>query len=215
MMQNFDLVVIIVRLGLSVVFGAVIGMERELAAQPAGLRTHILVALGAALFTLVGTEVAGTDPTRIAAQVVSGVGFLGAGAILREGATVRGLTTAATLWAAAAIGLANGLGAYRSAGVAVIMTLLVTVGLKAIEKEYVPRRRGQLVALDVEHDALPAVVPAVCALLPPSKVVSVNTSVNGRHHIELQARPAPRGDLPELATMLLAVDGVVGVEISK
>jgi putative Mg2+ transporter-C (MgtC) family protein len=214
-MQNFDLVVIIVRLGLSVVFGAVIGMERELAAQPAGLRTHMLVALGAALFTLVGTEVAGTDPTRIAAQVVSGVGFLGAGAILREGATVRGLTTAATLWAAAAIGLANGLGAYRSAGIAVIMTLLVTVGLKAIENEYLPRRRGQLVALDVEHDALPAVVPAVRAILPPSKVVSVTTSVNGHHHIELQARPAPHGELPELATMLLAVDGVVGVEISK
>ena len=101
-MENADLVVIIVRLGLSVVFGAVIGLERELAAQPAGLRTHILVALGAALFTLVGTEVAGTDPTRIAAQVVSGVGFLGAGAILREGPTIRGLTTAATLWAAAA-----------------------------------------------------------------------------------------------------------------
>jgi putative Mg2+ transporter-C (MgtC) family protein len=132
-MENADLAVIIVRLGLSVVFGAVIGLERELAAQPAGLRTHILVALGAALFTLVGTEVAGTDPTRIAAQVVSGVGFLGAGAILREGPTVRGLTTAATLWAAAAIGLANGLGAYRSAVIAVILTLLVTVGMKAIE----------------------------------------------------------------------------------
>jgi putative Mg2+ transporter-C (MgtC) family protein len=214
-MENADLAVIIVRLGLSVVFGAVIGLERELAAQPAGLRTHILVALGAALFTLVGTEVAGTDPTRIAAQVVSGVGFLGAGAILREGPTVRGLTTAATLWAAAAIGLANGLGAYRSAGIAVILTLLVTVGMKAIEKEYLPRRRGQLVALDVEHDALPAVVPAVCAMLPPSKVVSVTTRVTGHHHIQLQAHPAPHGELPELAAKLLAVEGVVGVEISK
>jgi putative Mg2+ transporter-C (MgtC) family protein len=215
MVQHLDLVVIVVRLGLSVVFAAVIGLERELAAQPAGLRTHILVALGAALFTLVGTEVAGTDPTRIAAQVVSGVGFLGAGAILREGPTVRGLTTAATLWAAAAIGLANGLGAYRSAGIAVILTLLATVGLKAIEKGFLPRRRGQLVALDVEHDALPAVVPAVCAKLPPSQVVSVTTSVNGRHHIELRARPAPSDELPELAAKLLAVDGVVGVEINK
>ena len=214
-MENADLVVIIVRLGLSVVFGAVIGLERELAAQPAGLRTHILVALGAALFTLVGTEVAGTDPTRIAAQVVSGVGFLGAGAILREGPTIRGLTTAATLWAAAAIGLANGLGAYRSASAAVLLTLVVTVGLKLIEKEYLPRRRGQLVALDVEHDALPAVVPAVCALLPPSKVVSVTTSLNGHHRIELQAHPAPHGELPELAAKLLAVGGVVGVQISK
>jgi putative Mg2+ transporter-C (MgtC) family protein len=214
-MHNLDIVVIIVRLGLSVVFAAVIGLERELAAQPAGLRTHILVALGAALFTLVGTEVAGTDPTRIAAQVVSGVGFLGAGAILREGPTVRGLTTAATLWAAAAIGLANGLGAYRSAGIAVILTLLVTVGVKVIEKEYLPRRRGQLVALDVEHDALPAVVPAICAMLPPAKVVSVATNVNGHHHLQLQARPAPQGELPELAAKLLAVHGVVGVEISK
>src|SRR5882724_4472799 len=95
--------------------GAVIGLEREMSAQPAGLRTHMLVSLGSALFTLVGANALHTDPTRIAAQVVTGVGFLGGGAILREGVTVRGLTTAASLWMTAAIGLSVGLRQWTAA----------------------------------------------------------------------------------------------------
>ena len=105
-----------IRLLLASLFGAAVGFERELHGHPAGMRTHLLVSLGSALFTVLSaygfgaTGQPGVDPTRIAAQIVSGIGFLGAGAILKEGLSIRGLTTAASLWATAAIGLAAGAG---------------------------------------------------------------------------------------------------------
>jgi len=112
---------VLLRLAISAGLGGAIGFERELRERQAGLRTHLVVCVGSALFTLVsaygfedfftatGTRI---DPTRIAAQIVSGIGFLGAGAIIRQGLSVRGLTTAATLWLVAAIGMAAGAGYY-------------------------------------------------------------------------------------------------------
>src|SRR4029077_1092760 len=101
------------RLGVGLVLGAVIGFERELHRQPAGFRTHALVALGSALFTIVsayGFAGSNVDPTRIAAKIVSGIGFIGAGTILQHRGNIRGLTTAASLWSVAAIGMAAGAG---------------------------------------------------------------------------------------------------------
>ncbi len=105
----------VLRLLLAAALGAAIGYQRERAQKPAGLRTHVLIAAGAALFTIVSTYGfgIGADPSRIAAGVVAGIGFIGAGAIIRrEGGIVEGLTTAATIWAVAAIGLAAGAGLY-------------------------------------------------------------------------------------------------------
>ena len=127
----------LLRLSLAAVLGGLIGAERELRERKAGLRTHLLVALGSALFTIVGAygfhaflqsgaNVVRADPTRIAAQIVTGIGFLGAGAIIRHGLSVRGLTTAATLWVVAAVGMAAGAGYYS---VAVITTALVLIAL--------------------------------------------------------------------------------------
>jgi putative Mg2+ transporter-C (MgtC) family protein len=127
----------LLRLALAATLGGLIGVERELRERQAGLRTHLLVALGSALFTIVGAygfhefvdsgaSVVRTDPTRIAAQIVTGIGFLGAGAIIRQGLSVRGLTTAATLWVVAAVGMAAGAGYYS---VAVITTALVLIAL--------------------------------------------------------------------------------------
>jgi putative Mg2+ transporter-C (MgtC) family protein len=127
----------LLRLALAAALGAAIGVERELREREAGLRTHLLVGLGSALFTIVsaygfhdflasGESVVRADPTRIAAQIVTGIGFLGAGAIIRQGLSVRGLTTAATLWVVAAIGLASGAGYYSGA---VITTALVLISL--------------------------------------------------------------------------------------
>ena len=128
---------ILVRVGLAAALGGAIGLEREIREREAGLRTHMLVSVGAALFTLVSAyawsdfrfstpEGIVFDPTRIAAQVVSGIGFLGAGAIIRQGLSVRGLTTAATLWVVAAIGMAAGAGYYVAA---VLTTALVIFSL--------------------------------------------------------------------------------------
>src|SRR5438874_13245133 len=125
---------IVVRFLAAAALTGAIGVEREIAGQPAGLRTHITVGLGAALFGLISVHgfdayVAGRntnnyqiDVSRVASQVVVGIGFLGAGAILKEGASIRGLTTAASLWAVAAIGLAAGLGSFFAA-------TITTVGL--------------------------------------------------------------------------------------
>ena len=101
-----------VRLLIAAALGALIGVEREIHGHPAGMRTHLLVALGSAIFTFQPTTTAAIDPSRVAAQIVSGIGFLGAGAIIKDGASIRGLTTAASLWATAAIGLAAGAGEY-------------------------------------------------------------------------------------------------------
>lgn len=116
-----------VRLLLAALFGAGVGYEREHADKPAGLRTHILVALGAALFTVVSLAGFGGvgDPARVAAQVVTGIGFLGAGAILHMPNTVKGLTTAASVWVTAAIGMAVGVGMYAMSFVTTLIVLVV------------------------------------------------------------------------------------------
>jgi putative Mg2+ transporter-C (MgtC) family protein len=115
----------VLRLLLAVVLGGVIGYQREKAGKPAGLRTHALIAMGAALFTIAGTLAFSNDSGRVAAGVVAGVGFLGGGAILHRHRNVEGLTTAATMWVAAAIGLAAGAGLYIVAPVTAIVTLIV------------------------------------------------------------------------------------------
>jgi putative Mg2+ transporter-C (MgtC) family protein len=127
----------LLRVAVAAALGGAVGLERELREREAGFRTHMLVAVGSALFTLVsaygfrdflvhGGSVVRADPTRIAAQIVTGIGFLGAGAIIRQGLSIRGLTTAATLWVVAAIGLAAGAGYYSAA---VITTLLALISL--------------------------------------------------------------------------------------
>ena len=130
------------RLTVGLVLGAIVGFERELQSQPAGFRTHSVVALGAALFTVVSAYAfsgPGADPTRIAAQIVSGIGFIGAGTILQSRGQIRGLTTAASLWSVAGIGMAAGAGLY---GVAVAGTVLMLIILAILDRvEAFARRR--------------------------------------------------------------------------
>jgi putative Mg2+ transporter-C (MgtC) family protein len=119
---------IVLRLLLAAALGAAIGYQRERAGKPAGLRTHVLICLGAALFTVASIYGFGpaSDPSRVAAGVLVGVGFLGAGVIMRTGeGIVAGLTTAATMWAVAGIGLAAGAGLYVASAVAVALMLIV------------------------------------------------------------------------------------------
>ncbi|MBT3323340.1 MAG: MgtC/SapB family protein [Anaerolineae bacterium] len=134
----------LIRILLASLLGGIIGLERDIHGRAAGLRTHLLVSLGAAVFTILSeiisqsTHATGfpADPARIAAQVVSGIGFLGAGVILKEGANVRGLTTAACLWSAAAIGMAAGGGYYEIAIITTGISLLSLIFLKFFERFY-------------------------------------------------------------------------------
>ena len=131
---------IITRLILAVILGGAIGFEREIHKRSAGLRTHILVSLGSCLIMLTSLYVfdiyknsVPLDPARIAAGVVTGIGFLGAGAIIRSGEVVKGLTTAASLWLAAAIGLAAGCGFYLASVITTILTVIVLYFLRRLE----------------------------------------------------------------------------------
>jgi putative Mg2+ transporter-C (MgtC) family protein len=144
----------LLRLALAGALGGMIGLERELREREAGLRTHLLVAVGSALFTIVGAygfhdfiasgqAVVRTDPTRIAAQIVTGIGFLGAGAIIRQGLSVRGLTTAATLWVVAAVGLAAGAGYYSGAIITTALVLLALWPLRLIAYRILRRFRAE------------------------------------------------------------------------
>ena len=131
------------RLIAAAVLGAVIGIERERHEHPAGIRTHMLVSIGSAAFTVLSIYAfgEGSDPGRVAAQIVTGIGFLGAGSILKGGGTVHGLTTAASLWVVAAVGMAAGAGAW---GVAVATTIIVLISLwplQEIERRYFNHRR--------------------------------------------------------------------------
>lgn len=121
------------RLLVAFVFGSLIGIERQWRQRLAGLRTNVLVCLGAASFTLFSGLVPGElSPTRVAAQVVSGIGFLGAGVIMRDGLNVRGLNTAATLWCAAAVGVTVGAGLYAAAGVTTLFIVITNVALRPL-----------------------------------------------------------------------------------
>ena len=150
---------IAIRLILSTILGGIIGIERERRNQPAGLRTHIILCVGSTLMMLVSIYVASeignpenSDPGRIAAQVVSGIGFLGAGAILRFGVSIKGLTTAASLWTTAGIGLAAGAGFYVGSLLATIIIIIALTLLSKWEKVFLASkgtRSINLVAKDV------------------------------------------------------------------
>ena len=148
----------VIRLLLAALFGGVVGMERGSGDRPAGFRTHILVCAGSALIMLVsmygfeGYDVVpleyprNRDSARIAAQVVSGIGFLGAGTILHEGITVRGLTTAASLWMISAIGLATGAGMYSIGAAATLITFITLTTFHSVEKRFAVARVATFLA---------------------------------------------------------------------
>ena len=153
------------RLGAAFVLGGLVGLEREWHRRPAGLRTHVLVAVGSALFTIMSAVAAGGmgDPGRVAAGVVTGIGFIGAGTILHYGAGVRGLTTAASLWMVAAIGMACALDQLPAALLATFMSLFALVLMDWLE-DNVLRRTGGL-ELTVVADREAEVFDKICGLL--------------------------------------------------
>lgn len=142
----------LLRLGAGIGLGALIGIERQYRARMAGLRTNALVAAGSALFVLLsanGFHGADADPTRVAAQIVSGIGFLGAGVILRDGVNIRGLNTAATLWCAAAVGALAGAGMYATAAAGTVAVVVTNVALRAagraVDRQPEPETAGERV----------------------------------------------------------------------
>ncbi|HLT97662.1 MAG TPA: MgtC/SapB family protein [Acidimicrobiia bacterium] len=145
-----ELVDFLVRVAVGMGLAALIGLEREASGKAAGLRTYAMVGLGAAVFTVVSMEAFDeADTSRVAAQIVSGIGFLGAGAIFRSGPLVKGLTTAAGLWASAAVGMAAGTGHLLWAVLATLLAILILVGLRFLEPILTALRRAVTVEVVV------------------------------------------------------------------
>ena len=211
-----------IRLLIASVLGAAIGLEREMHGHPAGMRTHLLVSLGSAAFTVLSifyfqaaTAPDGsnpTDPSRIAAQIVSGIGFLGAGAILKYGSSVRGLTTAASLWATAGVGMGAGAGAWF---VAVVTTLLIVLSLGPLRWVIGRfRLRGQdtfgLRLHTSRLDALGEISRSLTHDHVEIAGVSTQRLGKGRYEIDLDLRPPPGMSQEAIIT---AVSSVADVEI--
>lgn len=154
---------ILARLLVAAMFGSAIGFERERLLWAAGIRTHMLVCVGSCLIMIVSAfgfsdilmeQHVVLDPSRIAAQVVSGIGFLGAGSILLRGQVVKGLTTAASIWTVAAIGLAVGGGLYFAASASTVIILVILAGVKPLEEAYRARNQSCQIRLEAEHGSL-------------------------------------------------------------
>jgi putative Mg2+ transporter-C (MgtC) family protein len=191
----------LLRLFFAAVLGSLIGFERERLLWAAGIRTHMLVCVGACLFMIVSAygfaPVLGPnivlDPSRVAAQVVSGIGFLGAGAILARGEIVKGLTTAASIWTVAAIGLAVGGGLYFAAGISTVIILAILAGVKPLEELYRDRNQSCRLIIESTHGALtPELV---------KKTLGVRTSQIKR----LVVKPKEGTDLDEVTLILARV----------
>jgi putative Mg2+ transporter-C (MgtC) family protein len=215
---------LLLRLAAAAGLGGAIGFERELREREAGLRTHMLVATGSALFTIIsaygfreflvnGGAVVRADPTRIAAQIVTGVGFLGAGAIIRQGLAVRGLTTAATLWLVAAVGMAAGAGYYSAALIATAGALFTLGPLRIVAFKIVRRYRAETGHLLVQLPAgeTPAGVVGVVERAG-ARIQSMEVSVEGdRRHLELTVQLAQDRLAPGVVAAVADIDGVLEV----
>jgi putative Mg2+ transporter-C (MgtC) family protein len=217
----------LLRLTLAAALGGLIGVERELREREAGLRTHLLVSLGSALFTIVGAygfhafldsgeSVVRADPTRIAAQIVTGIGFLGAGAIIRQGLSVRGLTTAATLWVVAAVGLASGAGYYSAAVITTALVLIALYPLRIVAYRILRRYRAEDGRLLVE---LPAGEPPGVVIDAiegaGARIGSIEVSQEGdRRRLELDVVLPRDTPSPRLVARIADVEHVVEVRWS-
>lgn len=217
------------RLLATVVLCGAIGFEREVRDQPAGFRTYILLGLGAALFTLVSaygfepfTRAAldsgiQFDPTRIAAQIVTGIGFLGAGAIIRQGIDIRGLTTAATLWTAAAIGMAAGAGYIVGAVATTVIALLALYALRAFRSRVVSRFRTEFVVLGVTFDETRGDISKATEVLDRHgmNVRSLDAEIeSGQARYRIQVRIPPSGNVQDTLGEIATLPGVKQVSVT-
>lgn len=206
----------IAKLAAATLLGGLIGLERETHGRPAGLRTHILVCLGSALFTLCSYSIAGKvfDPARVTAQIVTGIGFLGAGTIMRQGSVVRGLTTAASIWTVSAIGIAVAVGG-EMAMVAVAASILVVITLNVVPhlERYVLLKREERflnVVMRKQPDAACEVLGILARHGAQTRVLAMEEAANPEQQI-LRVRLRVRADFDEsgLAADLAASDVVI------
>lgn len=210
-----------IRILVAAVLGGVIGIEREVREHTAGFRTHILVSVGAAAFTLAssyGLEGTGLDPNRISAQVVTGIGFLGAGAIIRYGVSVRGLTTAASLWTVSAVGLLSAQGFYSAALITTGLVMVSLYVLRVIEERILYSRMAHVVSIQIRfrNPGYGPLSEAIAVLMRAHIEVREMVAGSGEHdkdtiHLSLRL---PRGmNAAGVATLLAGLEEVHSLQL--
>jgi putative Mg2+ transporter-C (MgtC) family protein len=226
MTLSFDLITL-GKLLLAALLGAIIGLEREIHGRPAGFRTHLLVSLGACLYVITsihfytvfgnfsGTQPVGVDPGRVAAQVVAGIGFLGAGAIIREKYSVRGLTTAACLWIAAAIGVACGVGLF---GISIVVAILSLLSLLLLKKVELRLTRDTYIYLRLWCEDRPGIITLIDAGLESCNIHPLHASIEknisaAELHLLYQVRHSSRDLSKGPVETLAAIPGMKRVSM--
>ena len=219
-----DEVQILIRLLIAALLGAMIGFERERQNQPAGLRTHTILAVGSTLAMTLSINIAmqfrslvpNGDPARLAAQVISGIGFLGAGAILRFGNNIRGLTTATSLWTLAIIGLAVGAGHFFSAVAATVLLLVVLTLLDQVEKRFIKTYRTMNVLVEVEDRS--GVLNEIRKLILDENTTIIQTTVtrdfeNEFASFNLVVKTLEIAPIDQLVAQLTTLKGIKSVKV--
>ncbi|WP_371420742.1 MgtC/SapB family protein [Tardiphaga sp.] len=224
MMSNSEM---LIRLISAAALGSLIGFERERLLWAAGIRTHMLVCVGSCLIMLVSQygfsnilaqDHVVLDPSRIAAQVVSGIGFLGAGSILARGEIVKGLTTAASIWTVAAIGLAVGGGLYLAAGASTVIILIILVGIKPLEEAYRSRNQTCMLKVEVENNSLTPELLRETLSLRSSQVkrfLVESRDPQGTDQLSILLSKVSSQDIASYPSKLQELDGVNRVNIVK
>lgn len=214
---------IVLRLFLSALLGSIIGIERERLDWVAGLRTHMLVSVGATVFMLVSafgfSDVVGRsnvvlDPSRVAAQVVSGIGFLGAGTIIFRREIIRGLTTAASLWTVAAIGLSVGGGLYVAATCATGVVFIILVGVKPLERRLFADKRSRTITLQMDQEkvSLPIIESAIRQVdLQLLQILIQQGATIGNKQVQITLKRAKNEKIIKLIEKLQEMSGVIEV----
>lgn len=202
----------------AVICGGVIGLERELKNKPAGIKTNILICLGAAIYTTVSVLISGSfaaenhfgDPARISAQIVSGIGFLGGGAIIQARGTIVGLTTAATIWVVAALGIAIGIGYHDVAVALSVMTILILVGVSYFEDRVLGRSLTFKMEILLEDDK-GQTRQEIHSLLAANDLILVAFDLDDKNHLKL-VRMKYSGHRDDQRNFSLSLWGTPGVK---
>lgn len=217
-----DQLVEVARLILAAVLGGIVGLERQQRHKSAGLRTHILVSLGSCLVMVLSYKLylgvqglTNADPARLAAQVVSGIGFLGAGTIMKEGLTIKGLTTAASLWVVAGVGLAVGAGQYVGAVTTTILSVLALTYLPKFERFY--GCGPSQVALTVKTIDKPGQIGRIGSYLGTKNVsiidIKIDDAGKNQLHISVIIDLTDRRIIPEIVEGIKGIDGVLDIAV--
>ncbi len=215
------------RIGLSILLGFLLGLERELTGKFAGLRTHILVCVGACLFTVLSIysfkipseiAVAGiNDPARIAAQIITGIGFIGAGTVMRSGTNIIGITTAATLWICAAVGMACGAGEFIIATITTIASVLVLILIRIFEKRFIRERSSSHKHMEIRLSTSIDNMDLVSAVITENftKIIRLEKKVSNGSDLKFRVTVLTTKKLHKINKILTHLDCINSLEIQE